>query len=378
MMRTFDHCALRRAMISRGPRMKRWPWIGVVSTLGLSLAWWLMSSDRAVEAHSAQRPSTDGASRHGPRKAARHARLRDELSELRRAASGHNLAAALLERLLALAESDPEGAVMLAAMLSDAEGREEALHECLPHFLRADPDGAQEWLVGEAQTLPFAIVRSLARDVAALDPRLALEMVDHLPVGERASSFGDVFTAWAARDPAEAARVGEELPSPRDRAAALDAVGALWAEDDGQAAFDWANRYEAPGSRRVALESVVDAWARREPEAAALSLAALRPGDVFRQRLLDRVAAGWAAADVEEALAWAQSLPNSLEREATATTILMELAATQPERAAEQAARLSDGKMSPLVDKVMTLWAARDRQSAARFSRSHGIVTARE
>lgn len=357
--------------------MKRWPWIGVVSALGIGLGGWLVSSDAPVD-DSAQRPRAGRASRHGPATAARAAKFRDELSELRRAATGQDVAAALLERLLALAESDPEGAVMLAAMLSDAEGREEALHECLPHWLRADPEGAQEWLVGDARALPFAIQRSLTRDVASLDPRLALEMADDLPVGERASSLSDVFTAWAARDPAEAARVGEELPSPRDRAAALDAVGALWAEDDGQAAFEWANRYEAPGSRRVALESVVDAWARREPEAAALSLAALPPSDVFRQRLLDRVAAGWASADVDEALAWAESLPNPLEREATATTILMELAASQPERAAEHAARLSDGKMSPLVDKVVTLWAARDRSSAARWSRSHGIALTQE
>ncbi len=356
--------------------MKHWLAVGVGSLVALGLGGQLLTATNSASEQTAMTTARAGEAAAAPegrqRPAAPAETLVARLAQLRRGLNG-DLEGTILERLLALAETEPETAVRLAAMLTAAEGREQALHECLPHWLNSDPPAARDWLLGDAQGLPFDLIGVLARDTAAIDPRLGLQVTDKLPIGERASPIGEVFSAWAAKDPAEASRIAEELGAPRDRAAAVQAVGKLWAEGDAEAAFDWAARGDMAGSRRVALESVVGAWARRKPEAAARSVATLPAGEVFRQRLLDHVAMGWLESDPEEALDWADALPEPQERESTATTILLHLASSAPERAAAEAYRISDGKMSPLVDKVLVAWAARDKSAADGWVRSHRL-----
>ena len=302
--------------------------------------------------------------------------LKGELAFLReRAARSSNASELMLRHLLELAESDPEAAVRLSAMLTEAEGREHALHECVPHWLNDDPEGARAWLLGDALFLPPNLIGALARDTASFDPRTALLVADTLLAGERASPMADVFSAWAAKDPVEAARVAEELGQSRDRAVAFEAVGKLWAESDGQSALEWAARQKS-GSRRSALESVIGAWAVREPEAAARSLAALPATEPFRQRLLDAIAAEFYQSKPNEALTWASTLEQPEEREATTTTILLRLVTLQPSGAADHAFEVSDGKMTPLVDKVVAAWSAADKAAAERWTRSHGLAVA--
>src|SRR5262245_15037512 len=65
--------------------------------------------------------------------------LVERLAALRREASGPERAASTVSLLAAWAEQEPALAMDAAAALADDEGRSAALHECLPHFLRADP-----------------------------------------------------------------------------------------------------------------------------------------------------------------------------------------------------------------------------------------------
>jgi hypothetical protein len=302
--------------------------------------------------------------------AARIDRLRGELA-------GSARAAALVVLLAEWAEQQPASAVRAAAALADFEGRSDALHECLPHFLQADPEAARSWLLEAARTLPGETVQALAKDAAAFDPELGFAVAQQLYVRARPAAMRDVLAAWAARDPAAAAAASARLSKADGYLAAIEEVGRAWADRDPAAAFDWAAQLPESETRRAALLPLVGAWAERAPGAAAQALAEL-PTEAWRRRLVDDVAGRWARADPEAALGWIERLREPLEREAAATTLVMEVAPSAPARAADWAMRLGQGAASPIVDKVMATWLARDPAAALAWASDNARSDGRE
>lgn len=152
------------------------------------------------------------------------AALGERVVALRREQSGAARAAALVSLLAAWAEHEPALAMDAAAALADDEGRSAALHECLPHFLRADPEAARSWLLSAARTLPVEVVQELARDAAAHDPELGFAIAQQLPVRARPAALKDVFSAWAGRDPRAAAEATGRLSRADGYAGAVEEV----------------------------------------------------------------------------------------------------------------------------------------------------------
>jgi hypothetical protein len=299
------------------------------------------------------------------------------LAALRRAPAGPARAVAIVALLAAWAEQQPALAIDAAAALADEDGRGEALHECLPHFLSADPDAARSWLLEAARTLPVELVQALARDAAAHDPELGFSVALQLPVRARPAALKEVFSAWAARDARAAADATARLSRADGYLGAVEEVARVWGEQDAPAAFIWSARLPEVEARRTALLPLVDSWAVRAPQAAAASVASL-PFEPWRRRLIDGVVAPWGQQDPESALGWVKGLTEPLEREAAATTLLTQLLPSAPARAAELALELGGGATSPLVDKVVAAWVARDAPAALAWASRSPRGAARE
>ena len=275
-----------------------------------------------------------------------------------------------LAELVALAETEPAQAVQLAAALTEADGRLEALHECLPLWLSAAPEAARSWLLAHAATLPAETAQALARDAAAVDPALGFAVAQQIYVSTRGPAMREVFGAWAARDPQAATQAVERLSKVDGYLIAVEEIGRIWSQDDAARAYTWGAQLATPDARRAALTTVIDTWAQRDAPAAAHALEGLA-AEPWRLRLVDSVVGHWSNTDADAALAWAQGLRDSREREAASTTLLTQLLAARPEFAAQAALRVGGTAPNPILDKVLTAWLARDAQAADSWLRAH-------
>jgi hypothetical protein len=292
------------------------------------------------------------------------------LDKIRSEQRGEMRRTAIVEFLAGLAESEPELAMQLAAALSEEEGRSEAFHECLPHWLGSAPEAARSWLLTHVQSLPAETAQALAKDAAAVDPALGFAVAQQIYVATRTPAMKEVFGSWAAQDPEAAVEAVQRLSKEDGYFAAVEEIGRIWAESDPASAYAWAAKLDRSDARRAALVPLIDTWALKDPAAAARSVSALQ-SEPWRRRLIDEVADRWASSDPRAALAWIQGLQDPLEREAGATTVLTQLLGTEPELSARWAVQFGGNAHNPLVDKVMTAWLARDPTAADNWLRTH-------
>src|SRR6185436_18185226 len=103
--------------------------------------------------------------------------------------------------------------------------------------------------------------------LAATDPQAALDLAVASASNNQQWGNGGtygVFSAWANKDPAEAAAKAAELPASQQRSQAFQAIAATWASQDPQAAIAWANGLPSGQDKRNAINSVVSAWTQQD------------------------------------------------------------------------------------------------------------------
>jgi hypothetical protein len=280
----------------------------------------------------------------------------------------------LVQALTEAAEREPASTARLAMGLTTAEGRDEALHEAVGHYLSADPEGARAWLnelvAREDAELNFVLAQAAARH----NPKLGLELARRVHEHLRAPLLHEVFANWAGSDPATASAEAATLENPKDLRAAGAGAVSTWAQTDPQAAWSWAAALEPEGVRRPVLESLVTTWSENDPAAAAR--AAIEAQSSSRQRLLDTAVSAWATRDVDAAFGWLEGLSDAEARDGAATAALLTLVQAKPvdaaERAVKWAAREAGDSSSDVLDKVLSAFRARDPGLAAEWQRTHG------
>ena len=223
-------------------------------------------------------------------------------------------------------DSRPSLQMDSALALADAAERGAALHEALPEFLSLHPLIARQWLREHVPVLAADTRIALLRELAGIDPRLAMELAGEAGGADRDEAIREVQIAWAATDPVASSQSFLTSRAALDTNPAADDGGAaelsrVWSNQDPAAAFEFAATLPSSGARYEALAAVVESWAVSDPSAAARAVANLPPAD-SRLPLVDRVAAGWASSDRKSALAWAGTLPDAQERLAATATVL--------------------------------------------------------
>jgi hypothetical protein len=282
------------------------------------------------------------------------ARVREAVLSLRR----H-----LMELLKNSANEHAALAVQDAAALSDEEGQLEALRDSLPRWLAQDREAARVWLLDHVATLPPSVALALLRDTAAFDPELSLSLARRLTPAARIPALREIFSAWAENAPEQAAHAAAELVESEGQARVVGEVARVWAEQAPAEAQTWASALTTPEARREALIPIVDSWAVQDAKQAAAALARVPEDEGYKQRLVDTVAAAWVRESPLAARAWVETLAPALH-EGAAMALLDSLLQSDAQRAANWALELGGGDQSPVVEKTLTSWVARDAGAA--------------
>jgi RNA polymerase sigma factor (sigma-70 family) len=264
---------------------------------------------------------------------------------------------------------DPAAARELAATLTDAEGREDAL-------ARLEPP------------TPEALSRALARPEGS----------------ERSNAVSRIVSALTRADPAAALRTLEALPAGQDRTQAFRVLAGIWGRTDFAAALAWVDSVPDPETRSSFFLSMVSGGAEGDPKAAAeAALKRVDPKDsnaymtiysVVRAlaatdlgaavKFLDRfptvlgchiaalqeVAPRWGAADPVEALVWAQSQKAEHQAELIQAVLAGWVKSPQGNLAEARAmvGHLPEALRPKALQGVVLAWGEIDPPAAAAFA----------
>lgn len=196
----------------------------------------------------------------------------------------------------------------------------------------------------------------------ALD--LALEETDPI---DRSMAFGRLFNEWFASEPDAALEYLRGLPpSPEYTSGMLLALTAVGKSDPSRA-LALAQRFATNDEQQVVYSVLFDTFARRDLRAAEQLLGEAPPG-VARESAIRALAARWADDNLENALVWAQQLKEPADRAPAVETALFSLAALDPWRALDVAARDLDGEpLERTVARVMQRLGEIDPEQAGRI-----------
>ncbi len=253
----------------------------------------------------------------------------------------------LYQAVVAVSQVDPELAAQRLLEMEGGPKKQKAIEIVIQNWMRQSSGDALDWVRAhtEGNTRNKAVRRiagdlakidpeqaaaildettndiredSLARTIAEhwgeSDPRAAFEWGDGLNASDRKRALAGVASAWAARDPWEAAAFAESL-SPEDAGyqSVREGLATAWAELDPEAAVEWAAALPGEGGREV-YRSTVRRWASRDPRQAAAYVEALEdPG--LREHMAKTVAGIWVgrepAAAAKRAEAWLDPVSNA-------------------------------------------------------------------
>lgn len=141
-----------------------------------------------------------------------------------------------------------------------------------------------------------------------------------------------------------------------------------WVELDERGAFEFANSLEDSALRRQALVVVGDALSHSDPQFLAHCTLVMTSGDA-RTLLVHELANIWSEADVQNALAWGERLPESPDKEDALVTIRRQLARQNPQAASALVASLPESdSTSSLVATVAEHWASSNPINAVEWA----------
>lgn len=176
---------------------------------------------------------------------------------------------------------------------------------------------AIDFALGHLDSFEPTEITPLARQVASLDPDLAVRTIDRLPATHRVTWIPGVAEVLARSAPDRALSF---LAAQRGQPGYEQTVGAVvnqLATTHPSAAAELIDTVAWSAEIRPAALALGTAWAQAEPQAAAAWAVRLeRPGPI------GAVATGWARVDEGAAERWARTLPSGALRDAAVNPIL--------------------------------------------------------
>ncbi len=230
-----------------------------------------------------------------------------------------------------IAEADASKASALAEAIPSGPAKNAALIAVADVLRKTDPAGAIK-LLGDANSYDAQRVTSEAFATwAASDPTSAAAAAAKMPMlqGENRSMYS-VYQSWALQDPLTALTSAGGLPPGEKKDTAMKASLAAWAQRDPDAALAHCKALPTKDQTIDNLGSVLAVFAKSNPQKAIAALEGL-PAKT-RIDSIQSLASGWAASDLDGALAWANGLKNSKEKSSAMSGLSSELANLEPAR----------------------------------------------
>ncbi|MDA7664266.1 hypothetical protein N8557_00150 [bacterium] len=185
---------------------------------------------------------------------------------------------------------------------------------------------------------------------------------------QNSSEFRDFHFVWGSMAGAEAVINGTKT-SERD----LHVTMTGWASTNPDQAIAWFNDLDKLDNKRLSKDhlkrSIVEGLANTDPDRAINFITTLKSsGDKDAHRMVHDVARkATRSMNLEEAGAWAESLPDEGMRQSSIHSILPRFAYSDPESASKWAASLDSDISSTAIHKVGEAWAHRDPPASAEW-----------
>jgi hypothetical protein len=211
-----------------------------------------------------------------------------------------------------------------------------------------------------SESLPFAGSRDQASQVLSLLSASGQEKSDELD---------GVIQDWVARDPAGAAKFGENLESPATRDEMLHRVLEAWSRKDAKAALAWANDLPDPAKKQEAISAICLTIAQSDPRK-ALDSALDAHADDANDGLIESIAMQWAGQDPQAARQWAEAQDPGAWRDGLMGRIAFVLSAKDPAGAAQIiSTEMQPGQaQTEAAISVVHQWAKVDQASATAWA----------
>jgi hypothetical protein len=187
------------------------------------------------------------------------------------------------------------------------------------------------------------------------DPAGAFNYGNAFTLFRSAEVIRSLFGQWAARDPEAATAAWSLLPNAAQRFEALASLSNAMGQKDPQAALAWAAGLPEGGDRDLATELAWAGWARKEPLEVLQKGVDLDPR--FRRGVMQNAIAELTRRDPEQARRLAIEEKDPAMRDALLFAVGEELAARNPELAAEVSSDMQVGtEESTLTMNAMKSW----------------------
>lgn len=210
-------------------------------------------------------------------------------------------------------------------------------------------------------------LQKLIRRWAEQDGRGAFGYVQALEEGEtKVKLMGIVAAALANADPQFLAAQTLTLPNTRSSRELVQDLAKNWAVNDAPGALIWAEQLPDSFGKGDALAIVLGQLGKQNPEQVSSLINQLPAGD-FKNSLISNLASEWGLNSPGEAIAWANTLPDT-EKGAALSNLIGAWAQQDPSAAGSYVAQMPAGDLqNQVVLSAVLGWAGTDPAGAGAW-----------
>ncbi|MGI9240235.1 MAG: sigma-70 family RNA polymerase sigma factor [Verrucomicrobiales bacterium] len=207
---------------------------------------------------------------------------------------------------------------------------DELLESAFGAWARIDPAAAITAAASESPKVQMAVINRFVQS----DPEMALELAASVPIGQarRGLNYSGLFESLARRDLAAAAERVRGISDARLQLVAAGGLLSVWAGRDPEAALEYVESLPGFEARSIGRDAVLVKLIESDRVAALPLITALPPG-ISRSMLMRSLARTAAAAEPDEARAWAETLDSAQDRRAAYAGIAIALSKTDTDAA---------------------------------------------
>lgn len=272
----------------------------------------------------------------------------------------------------AVAGQDPEQALAMIQTLEDQTQQSSLRYTVSMALAAKDPARAFELARrtkdGNEMNLPLYGIFS---QWALSDMTAAQAAVRELQGEEAQQAQSAILSRMAQTDPGAALQAWQALPDSPRKTQTLNALLEGWNPQDFDGALQAVIEHMPMGNNfSTAIDNVFMRWAMQDPAAAAAGLGALPPGEAY-ERVASKVAQSWASSgSYQDALQWAQSLPNEQTRANAIGMIFSFWGQRDISTAVASLSNLSPAARASVAPTLVQSWARSDPSAAIAWAQS--------
>ena len=285
-----------------------------------------------------------------------------------------------LKLLVALAVSDPLGALEYAKQNLRGDRFAQAMSSIVTQWAKNDPAAAWNWARSNSVSQAHTVLEEISKN----DPALAVEFLSGFVQVDSNEAVAMCFAAMRGMtyngnfDAAKNLISQVPLRSPEEQALLSNFMAVQWARFEPEKAAEWVESLPEGPSRSQALIGLGASWAELDPPKAA-EFAAQLPAGQERQTALRQAVASWVITDPVAASTWINEVGNHEDFDQAVATIatMQNLVQEHVDTALNWAERITNPLLrNATLGEIINNWASRDRAAALKYVQTSPSLSA--